>query len=1161
MKKEVLLLDSGTQLSAEKEINRWIAENKDTVVGFIRDITISEGGGVENQKDKFRTMISGIPTPWARVMLTRKAICYKKDKSDGSTTILDGCYKLFKSEWRGLVAAYVLHPDSFEFSAPIVLNGRTVEDNAGKMSVLNMYGDMLFDEQPLWTLNNDSFSHDKNPATIQILYYKRSEGAGFKLQAVAATSPYTLFFTSVNYCLKEAVNDIPWIDSDGKFMDPTTMKERDFKIEEAQRLYSFLAQLTSAVSGPESSPRDPKKYYRDYINDLLKKVNLSEHNLNAGQIEEYIKEWSGALGDWRKELEERITGAGGKVSDNIPVSVPIPQGPLSILMNSEHTFYYNDGKFSNDYAEGRIELKSNEIFLDSEYIAAWKGVAGDELRDHSKAPVYLIPAGKKEYYLALPLTAKALSIFSAKLHDIMNVRNDIKFEASVGNEGKVTVECKAVIDATEMTIAKKTYQMEVIPESSGKVFVWPNFKSAQWHSYFFYSEFPTNVTGVRMLPHFEGVDFETATDTQIKHLVTYPVNKVDTTKHKYEILWSASPLEYVDVRLNKGGKDISAGVLCLKIQNTGDSNCLNSTGLIDKKGGLATKPSTVGIDFGSTNTCAYYKGDTGVDPVPFTNRRLAIVGFDNPKSAMAQKDELLFISNEETLAKNGQVKSWLHEHDTLYTNGVYSDEIIGGVPVNESNLPVVAMDEHIIQTNAGRLHYNMKWLSDEDGKLRKTSFIKTLWLQICADMVDKGFYPEKIHWSFPSAMSGSDRINLGNTFSFLEYPFDANTYAPVLSSYTEAESDLSYAMLNHIEVDEKRMFLGIDVGGSTSDILIVGEGESLLAQSSIRIAGGFFFKAINSSAKFRQALYNFHESKRCDIKVLNIADVIHSDPQIYNRAPYYLNNVFDQLHTPKDFGEFYRFMHMNVKQIFALPAYVTGVLLYYSGMLVKNSMTKVDSERIKEVNMMYFGKGGRLFEWLLDVYRDYAEDYLKQCFYAGYGSDNLNFIIRNDNVTSKLENKSEVAIGLVSKNIYQIADGKNSKRDIKCYDVIGEKGFTFKKTGSEERDLSDMEVIPDDIFDGGINLRFPEKMENFEKFLDIYLNFIGPDQIGIITDLSDLQAGRDNLKIRAFIQNDPEYQKLFTSKSKGTYRMPIIVAAALSYLYDTLLPAVAKQLR
>lgn len=1158
---KVLLLDSTSQLSTGKS-NEWVATDNSKVEAFVRNIEISEGNGSEDQKKKFRVMISGIPTPWARVMLTRKALCSKDGNADG-TTILDGCYKLFKSEWRGLIAAYVLHPESFEFSKPVFLNGRTVEENAGKMSVLNMYGEMLFNELPLWTLKCDG-DISRNPAAIQILYFKKNDGTGFnKYQAVGATSPYTLLFTSVNYSLLDARNDIPWIDSDGKFIDPTGMTEESgFKIEEAQRLYSFLAQLTSAVSSGNNSSRDSRKYYLDYLYYLFEMVDMSKYNITYGQIEKNIEEWRDALVNWKDELKKKVESAGKKVSDNIPVSVPIPQGPLSILMNSEHTFYYDNGKFHNTAKENGCEIKSSEIFLDSDYVAAWKSVAGDELRNHANAPVYMIPTEHQEYYLALPLTTKALSVFKPKLSDIMNVRQDIKFVAKVGNDGKVTVECKAVVDATEMTIAKRTYQMEVIPESSGKVFVWPNFKSPQWHKYFFYSEFPTNVTGVRMLPHFEGVDFETATDSQIKHLVTYPVNMVDSTRHKYEIMECASPLEYVEVKLNKGGNDISGGLLCLKIKSNA-----NSTGLIEKKETLVTTPSTVGIDFGSTNTCVYYTKDNNPVAVPFSNRRLAIVGFDNPKTAMAQKDELLFISNEGTLAENGQVKSWLHEHDSLYTNDVLDDEIVGGIPVNESNIPVVAMDEHIIQTNAGRLHYNMKWLSDVEGTNRKTSFIKTLWLQTCADMVsNEGCYPEKVHWSFPSAMGGDDRFDLNTIFSSLAYPFDTKTLKPELLSYTEAESNYSYAMGKNITVDENRMFLGIDVGGSTSDIIIVGEGNSLAAQSSIRIAGGFFFKAINSSAKFRQALYNFHESKRTDIKVLNIADVIHSDSQIYNRAPYYLNNIFDQLHTPRDFKEFYRFMYMNVKQIFALPAYVTGVLLYYSGMLVRNSVEKSGKNGIKELSMRYFGKGGRLFEWLLDVYDDYAEDYLKKCFYAGYGTDNLNFLIGNittdkNKVDSKLENKSEVAIGLVLSNINQIEGGKNSKRVIEFYDIIGEKGFTFKKAGAEERVLTDMDVIPADIFDGGINLRFPEKMENFDKFLDIYLNFIGPDEIGILKDISDLEAGRNDLNIRAFIQNDPEYQKLFTGKSKGLYRMPIIIAAALSYLNNTLLPAVAKQLR
>ena len=157
-----------------------------------------------------------------------------------------------------------------------------------------------------------------------------------------------------------------------------------------------------------------------------------------------------------------------------------------------------------------------------------------------------------------------------------------------------------------------------------------------------------------------------------------------------------------------------------------------------------------------------------VKPVPFANHRLAIIGFDNNPGKTAKKNELLFISNEEPINDNGQIKSWLHEHDEKYTNPIFMDEeLVGGVPVNETNITVKGMDAYEITTNAGRLRYNMKWLVDDVGKRRKKAFMKMVWVHICADLFEEGVYPKTLNWSYPSAMGSSDMEALSDIFEDL----------------------------------------------------------------------------------------------------------------------------------------------------------------------------------------------------------------------------------------------------------------------------------------------------------------------------------------------------------------------------------------------------------
>ena len=121
-----------------------------------------------------------------------------------------------------------------------------------------------------------------------------------------------------------------------------------------------------------------------------------------------------------------------------------------------------------------------------------------------------------------------------------------------------------------------------------------------------------------------------------------------------------------------------------------------------------------------------------------------------------------------------------------------------------------------------------------------------------------------------------------------------------------------------------------------------------------------FFDAIIKSDTFRQALVNFHEGSQRSVYVSNIKDVL-TEPK---KAPYYLNNIFDQLKTPEDYDNFYDAINIDAKFAFTIPAYVTGLLLFYSGMLIGKTIKENNLTQIERVDILSFGKGGRIFHWL-----------------------------------------------------------------------------------------------------------------------------------------------------------------------------------------------------
>ena len=130
--------------------------------------------------------------------------------------------------------------------------------------------------------------------------------------------------------------------------------------------------------------------------------------------------------------------------------------------------------------------------------------------------------------------------------------------------------------------------------------------------------------------------------------------------------------------------------------------------------------------------------------------------------------------------------------------------------------------------------------------------------------------------------------------------------------------------------------------------------------------------------------------------------------------------------------------------MFTIPAYVCGLLLFYSGMLIGKTIKLNRLGDIDRVELMPFGKGGRLFHWLRHASSTRTtNEYYNNCVNAG-----LQLIIPDKTVSVKYheeienDNKTEVARGLCENNELAIVDGLND-----C-DICGETGVRFIKDGN-----------------------------------------------------------------------------------------------------------------
>lgn len=1074
--------------------------------------------------DKIGTLISGVPTPWARAklfMFALKTLNTPDPNIDASG--LTQYYEMLHGEWRGLIALLALHSDRIRFSAPVVMNIRG-ED----YDIASAFGRMLFNDRDIWS-NQDQLERDRDAQPyIQLIYYRD--------HLVGGTSPLTGCFTGVNYTnLGDDASDISWY-RNGKLENPMPFLTSDYR----QKLYLFIKNMNRNLDAFEAT-----------VNRFRNKDQAID-----------LSGFKGMSRAWEREISERTTA---RLRDKGPIpSYGQLSCPFSILFKSDVPVYMTpDFKFTYEKGADYEEIGDIQNLLSKDsYVVGWSESA-DQRQKLSAAPVFFLQVkdlrSSSTYYFTIPLSEKGIDIFKNRLSEILGYTDggNTHMTATINDAGQLSVTLVVEIDGERVTLNTREYEIDWMT-GLNKVIVWPNFVSDNWDKYYIYSEFTVDAQQ-QFQPIFKFKDkilrdgnnefltplYQPAPNeesiAEFKHLITYPAGESEELP-KYDI-WSADkPIVGLVAMVKRSGKNVRAGYLMVR------RSIIEDLTLKD-----INRSATVGIDYGSNNTCIYYNADDrGARPIQFENCRSVLVGLENEdKRANALNNELLFFTNYP--AFNGQLKSWLHEHDSRYNKYNQSEEIAGGVPVNRPNVDVRDMNEYEIHTQAGILHYNMKWLDNQEGLEKKKAYLKSIWLQTCAFLYKNGICPKTIRWSHPGSMMESDIEDYYKIFDELTKLTPYGRHKPVLDEElpTEAEAVCSFALSQDFGLSGNNMFLGIDVGGSTSDILLLAKNPSnnnkasLYRESSVRLAAGVFFEAIIKSETFRQALVNFHEGSQRSVYVSNIKDVL-TEPK---KAPYYLNNIFDQLKTSEDYSNFYNTINIDAKFVFTIPAYVTGLLLFYSGILIGKTIKENNLTQIERIDILSFGKGGRIFHWLRTAVPRAAKEYYAKCLNAGVSVvTDVELTVKYRDEEIEEYNKAEVAKGLCDpKDIIKINKDVNA-------DICGEKGVKFIMPDGTSKLLSVEEELTGDYFANDMsNFDFKET-PNFTTFMDIFIEFVSQKTKLYMKADSELRDDLNDLpsKISSNIVNyDREYKKAKEKAKTGDgfrYHQPIIIAEGLCFL-------------
>ena len=1102
---------------------------------------IETGDLTENiDTEVLTSMVSGLPSIWARAYVFAYAFKYTRKEANIKTGGLIKFYESLISEWKGLLALAAVFPDRISVGKPLKLS----EENANVYDIATSFGDMLFEDTDLWCNPDVVMETKREEPFIQIIYYNDV--------AIGATSPHTIFFTAVDYSNFPSSGDVPWF-RNGRLCDPLEYGNLDNG--KLQKIYLLVNNIAKKIP------------------DFEKKINQNRNGKEPLSLSSvYV-----FLNNWLQEIKQKGQQL---VEEGVLDSEIVFAEPFKNLFSIKQDLYYANGIFSFNPEVGGETVDLQKLLLQDEFLYTF--IQADEYQPLSESAVYYLQAfdpseAGKIWYFPVPLSSYGLNIFKNKIGELVSPAGPDRHElrAVIRSDNKVAVELYLYVDGRRLTPIIKEYKIKSFSGAVRNVIMWPDFVSKNWTSYYLYNEFPSNSGDIKFVPFYRNysqqggfdsgeyltddkknlvyaVDRPMNCDLEAQQIVRYPVEIATAEIFPYEIIRSNKPFAGLEIRSLVNGKDRICGYLIIK----NDESYLKK--IKDYSHETDFEDVVVGIDFGSNNSCLSFsrKNRGEVEPITFKNRRVFLSGAENidPRhERTATRNELLFFQNEEQ--DNGQIKSWVHDHDRKFVSeGMRQEEIAGGVPIFESNIVIHSMDERIIETNAGVLHHNMKWLSDNEGKEKKKAFLKSVWIAAVADLYADRMIPSELRWSYPGAFSPFDKLQYQQMYNELsQIPIEGKSVTVSDMPSTEAEAVCNYALTN-VSLDANNLMLGIDVGGSTSDALILAMDRAerafkLCKQSSMRLAAGMFINVITRSAEFRNAVYKFHESPACKFKVANIKNIT-TNP---DTAPFYLNAILDRL-KDSEFEAFYRSISQSCPQIFAVPAYITGLLVFYSGKLAAKTIKENNYDSISIVDLLPFGKGGRLFDWL-DVYpgKQMASDYYNKCFSAGAGTSNIK-LIKKDAI--RKDNKSEVSKGLSAPQKVKAGD------DIKTMsDLIGEKGYKFYPAGSN----SPQELAIDDVAESkyleemDFGIEIPQKFEEFDKFLSIFAQFAGPNQTGILPNVGKIIQNNLSRELKAYIINDIEWQKADNLKRQGQpfeYKHSLLVLEAMCFLEKFLIPEI-----
>ena len=785
-----------------------------------------------DENSDISAQVSGIPTAYARANLFKSALqSYGKSKESVDLN-LNTFYQMLSSEWRGFIACIALDYSRMKTERVdlVYSDGKDTKDTSNIYEPKGTFGNMLFHRKPLWCLKDeDTDEAHRGIPFIDIIKY---DG-----KVVGATSPECLLFTSCAYKIEDTENRA-WVDyKTGKFKDP--LESSDLDLTQTLQLYAYISYLIEGLNNDGMLG----------INGLTAYYSYLDYNL-APKYDNILSN----LTQWRKEIEAYAVKKNFKLEAASVPPINLFNAPFDIAFNFKDELYGMDGVLYSTAQENGVLFNPKELLLPDTAKIARLIFKGPKKNEPSEFPIYVLAADKKnepgeKAYFALPLSPLGIKAFGKNIGALvepLTTRANVPSRLTAiydpdSEKNNLEVILHLVLNDGRTKEMKATYTCG--GEIDGRnLIMWPNFISKKWHRYFMYSELPHNVNlkdySFQALPFvgdeqndFEIINYEDGQPLYLAkdgHDVDYDFTDkngnerhVETSLHivcnsgtadnpyKYEIYECNHPFKGIKLNLPD---TTESGFLLIKYTTTTENPCIAQDKLGIQDSNL--RRTTLGIDFGSTNTSVAYLDplDQQAKGITFTNRRISLLRAgeeDNDK--VANEDHLFFFQSNPILSN--AIKSTLTIHDSRRVTkdinetmeiSKFEKEVKGGFPCFSRNLPLANVEANkrviVLKTaECGEVNqiYNMKWDDDERNIAYKKAFLRSLLLQVYAELFCKDLFPRKLKWSYPSSMSASLLRNYNTIWSSLPAvnPLnDVNNHAnvPIDENYQLKVSTFGY---------------------------------------------------------------------------------------------------------------------------------------------------------------------------------------------------------------------------------------------------------------------------------------------------------------------------------------------------------------------------------